>query len=167
MPLEMTADIEANSSKAFEVLRKVLTEIEWSSDPDGASGSFYVDFGPPHLPVSGAIAAISQEANRLLFYVHIGALASPQRRDEVARFIVLANWGIAIGNFEMDYAEGFVRFKASVDFTNTELSEALIRNAILNAMSAIEVYAEPLIDVLGSNKSAQEAFAEAKAKQIE
>ena len=167
MPFEITADIQTNSSKAFEILRKVLTEIEWNSDPDDASGSFYVDFGPPHLPVSGAIAAISQETNRFLFYVNIGALSPPQRRDEVVHFIALVNWGLSVGNFEMDYGEGFVRFKASVDFTNTELSEALIRNTILAAMSAIEVYVEPLMDVLGRNKSAQEAFADAKAKQVQ
>ncbi|HZE79591.1 MAG TPA: YbjN domain-containing protein [Candidatus Polarisedimenticolia bacterium] len=151
--------------KALEALRKVLTEIGWDSEPDEKNASFYVNFGPPHVPVSDAMATITVETERFLFYVNFGPLAPPERRDEVARFITLANWGLSVGNFEMDYEDGFVRFKSSVGFNNTDLPEALIRNAILAAMNAIEIYAEPLIDVLGRGKSAQEAFTEAKANQ--
>lgn len=152
--------------KAFETLRKVLAEIGWDSELDEENASFYVDFGPPHVPVSDAVAAIAAETERFLFYVNIGPLAPPERRDEVARFITLANWGISIGSFELNYDDGFLRFKSSVDFSNAELSEALIRNAILAAMNAVEAYAEPLIDVLGRGKSAETAFREAKAKLV-
>lgn len=165
MGFEMTENMTVNSQQAFETLRKVLTEIEWASEPDVEHSSFYIDFGPPHMPVSDAVAAIAMEAEHFLFYVNFGPLALPERRDEVARFITLANWGLSVGNFEMDYEDGFVRFKSSVGFSNTDLPEALIRNAILAAMNAIEIYAEPLIDVLGRGKSAQEAFTEAKANQ--
>jgi len=157
--------VQSNGIKAFETLGKVLGEIGWSSEPDEKNTSFYIDFGPPHVPVSDALAAIAVETGRFLFYVNIGPLAPPERRDEAARFITLANWRLSIGNFEMDYEDGFVRFKSSLDFSNADLSEALIRNAILAAMNAMEIYAEPLINVLGQGKSAQEAFMEAKAKQ--
>ena len=154
----------ARRQRAFETLRKVLAEIDWSSDPDEATSSFHVDFGPPHVPVSDAVAAISLENEQFLFYIHIGLPADSSRRDEVARFTTLANSGLCIGNFEMEYDDGIVRFKSSVDFSNTELSEPLIRNAILGAMNAIEVYAEPLIDVIGRGKGAAAAFREARAK---
>lgn len=153
-------------AEAFAALRRVLAEIGWDSEADEENGIFSVDFGPPHVPVSDAIAAIARDTERFLFYVNIGPLTPPERRDEVARFITLANWGISIGNFEMDYEDGFVRFKSSLWFRNAGLPEPLVRNTILAAMNAVEIYAEPLIDVLGRGKSAQEAFAEAKAKQV-
>lgn len=167
MKLKTTDSTEKNGrgERGFATLRKVLKEIEWASDPDEENAAFHVDFGPPHVPVSDAVAAIEPETERFLFYLNIGPRADSKRIDEVARFITLANSGLAIGNFEMDYNEGLVRFKSSVDFRNTELSEQLIRNAILAAMHAIEVFAEALIDVLGRGKSAQEAFREAEAKQ--
>lgn len=156
---------QPGASQALKTLRKVLAEIGWDSEPDEENTCFYVDFGPPHVPVSDAIAAIAGDTERFLFYVNIGPSVPSERRDEVARFITLANYGLSIGNFEMDYGEGLVRFKSSVAFRGAALSEALIHNAILAAMSAIEVYAEPLMDVLGRDKKAQEAFQAAKAKQ--
>jgi hypothetical protein len=157
---------QSGASQALRTLRQVLAEIGWDSEPDEDNACFYVDFGPPHIPVSDAIAAIAEETERFLFYVNIGPSVPPERRGEVERFITLANWGLSIGNFEMNYDEGLVRFKSSVAFRGAQLSEALIRNAILAAMNAIEVYAEPLVDVLGRGKSAQEAFREAKSKQV-
>jgi hypothetical protein len=154
------------ASHALSILKKVLAEIGWDSEPDEANACFYIDFGPPHIPVSDAIAAIAEDTERFLFYVNIGPAVPSERRDEVARFITLANYGLSIGNFEMDYEEGLARFKSSVAFRGAELSEALVRNAILASMNAIEVYAEPLVDVLEQGKSAQEAFREAKARQL-
>jgi hypothetical protein len=47
MAIAMTDKTAGNSKEAFEMLRKVLTQIEWASDPDEESASFYIDFGPP------------------------------------------------------------------------------------------------------------------------
>ncbi len=164
----MTGNAARNpaSRRAFLTLRKVLAEVQWNSDPDEEHATFHIDLGPPHVPVSDALAAIVSETGHFLFYVNFGPLAPPEKRDEVARFMTLANWGLAIGNFEMDYEDGFMRFKSSVSFGNGNLTEALIRSAILAAMAAIEVYAEPLIHVLAGSQRAQEAFIEAKSRPV-
>ncbi|HEX4603290.1 MAG TPA: YbjN domain-containing protein [Candidatus Angelobacter sp.] len=165
MAIAMT-DKTINAKEAFETLRKVLTEIEWANDADEENASFYIDFGAPHSPVSDAVVAIAMEAEQFLFYVNIGPMAPVERRDEVARFISRVNWGLSIGNFEMDDEYGFVRFRSSVAFANAKLTEPLIRNAILAAMEIVEVYAEPVIDVLARGKSVQEAWLSVKAKRI-
>src|SRR6266478_456585 len=136
-----------NALRALATLRKVLTEIGWEPQPEEKVAGFYVDFGPPHIPVSDAFAAITPATERFAFYVNFGPSVPQERCDEVVRFITLANWGLSIGNFEMDYDDGHVRFKSSIDFRGVELSEAVIRNTILAAMNAIEAYAEPLIEV--------------------
>ena len=65
------------------------------------------------------------------------------------------------GNFSMDYEDGEIRFRTSVCFQGTELTEALIRNAILLAMHAMERFAEGAIDVMARDKKAEQAFREA------
>ena len=161
----MTEKATENSKKAFDTLRKVLTEIDWAADPDEANASFYIDFGPPPVSVSDAVAAIAMEAEQFLVYINIGPMAPVERRADVARFINRVNWGLSIGNFEMDDEDGFVRFRASIAFSNTELTEPLIRNAILAAMEIVETYAEPIIDVLARGKSAAETWEGLRAKQ--
>ena len=68
---------------------------------------------------------------------------------------------MVIGNFELHYDAGALRFKSSVDFTAVELSELLIRNAIVSAMDAVEHYVPYLLAVVGGELSAREAHAAA------
>ena len=148
----------SNIEQAADTLRRVLDGIGWAPEPaDGITG-FIVDFGPPHSPVANALAAISSE-EQFVFYLNFGYVAPPERRDELARFIVRANWGLTIGNFEMDDDDGQVRFKSSVNFSGLKLTEELIRNAILPAMTAVETYADAVADVLLRGKTAKAAIA--------
>jgi hypothetical protein len=156
---------DSNAMKTYETLGRVLSEISLEPVEDAGNTCYYIDFGAPHVPVSDAIAAVAVDTERLVFYINFGPPAPPERRDEVARFITYANWGLSIGNFEMDFDEGTVRFKSSIDFRMVVLPEQLIRNIILAAMNAVEIYAEAVIDVLGRGKSARQAFDEANAKQ--
>jgi hypothetical protein len=164
--LLMTNEPETLSrqEKALASLSNVLTEIGWEPQPEPEAAGFYVDFGTPHIPVSDAFAAIAPDAQQFVFYVNFGPAVPAERLGEVARFLTLANWGLMIGNFEMDYGDGHVRFKSSVNFRGTELSEALIRNAILSAMNAVERYADGLMQVLAQAKSPDEAFRESSVK---
>jgi hypothetical protein len=149
-----------------ETLRKLLVGIGWEPEVCGDASTFAVDFGPPHLPIAAAVAAIHAEPSRFLFYLDYGATVPAGRRDEIGRFLTRANSGLAIGNFEMDWDEGLVRFKTSVDFSNTTLSETLIQNAILSAMHAVEAYSKPLMQVITGERNATEAVREAKARIV-
>lgn len=157
-------ELPANAEKPVAVLLKVLTEIGWDPKPEEEAAGFYVDFGPPHIPVSDAFAAIAPDTEQFVIYINFGPSAPSDRMDEIARFLTRANWGLMIGNFEMDYEDGHVRFKSSINFRGTELSETLIRNAILSAMNAVEHYADALIDVLASRKDAAQALKDLERK---
>ena len=150
--------------QAISRLRAVLTELGWELASGSEDNIFFVDFGPSHIPVAEVMAAISFESPRFVIYFNFGVDASAARRDEVARFITRANWGLLSGNFEMDYDDGHVRFKSSVDFNHTELSETLIRNAILSGMKAVEKYADALVEVLSGRKDAAQAIKDAEAE---
>jgi hypothetical protein len=140
--------VRSNGMKAFEILRTVLNEVGWGSEPDEEHLCFHVDIGPSHAPVSHLVAAIAPDTQRFVFYVILGLTVPPERQDDFVRFITSLNWGLSIGNFEMDYGSGCVRFRSSLDFSGAELTETLIRNAILSAMNSVEAYAEALIDII-------------------
>jgi len=46
------------------------------------------------------------------------------KRGAVAEFINRANYGIIIGNFEMDFADGEIRYKTSIDVQGDKLTSA-------------------------------------------
>ena len=148
-----------NIEPALETLRNVLDELSW--EPKRAEGvaGFEVDFGPPYLPVANALAAISVQ-EQFVFYLNFGFTAAPELRDTCAQFIARANWGLTIGNFEMDYEDGQLRFKSSVAFAGAELTETLIKNAIRAAMNAVDVYADPLAAIVMRGETAAAAWAQ-------
>jgi hypothetical protein len=143
-------------------LRRTLVELGWEPEQRSES-TFYIDFGHPHMPVADAIAAVVVDSRQFVLYINLGAAAPANRRDEVGRFITRANWGLTIGNFELDYDDGHVRFKSSVAFDGRELSEATIRNAIFWAMNAVETYAEALVEVIAGEKEAEQAITDVEA----
>lgn len=148
-----------NIEPALETLRNVLDELRWEPKPAEGVAGFEVDFGPPYIPVANALAVISGQ-EQFVFYLNFGFTAAPELRDPCAQFIARANWGLTIGNFEMDYSDGQLRFKSSVAFTGTELTETLIRNAIRTAMNAVEAYADGLAAIVMRGETAAAAWAQ-------
>jgi hypothetical protein len=143
----------------LDQVRSVLVELGWEPQEGRSPRSYFVDFGEPHVPLSSALAAIT-ENEQFVFYLIFGVSAEPDGRDEVARFITRANYGLMIGDFEMDYDDGQIQFRSSVDFEGVGLSDKLAANVILPASAAVDRFAEGLMDVLAGRKSAEEAISE-------
>lgn len=76
------------------------------------------------------IAHARESESRFVFY-SIGLAAVPEeRRPALALFLTRANYGLIIGNFEMDLDDGEVRFKTSIDVEDDRLSTALLRHLV-------------------------------------
>ncbi|HSK22350.1 MAG TPA: YbjN domain-containing protein [Egicoccus sp.] len=67
------------------------------------------------------------------------------RRGVVGELLTRANYGLFIGNFEMDLDDGEVRFKTSLDFAGDRLSGALLAGLIEHNLASFERYL-PTID---------------------
>lgn len=155
---------EQSDERAAATLQRVMKEIGWETQPAEGITGFVVDFGDPHTPIANALAGIAP-GDQFVFYINFGYEARADRRDECARLLARLNWGLAIGNFEMDYDDGQIRFKSSVDFDGGELTENLVRNTILGAMKAVETYAGAVTDVVMRGVTATDAAARAEQDQ--
>jgi hypothetical protein len=69
-------------------------------------------------------------------------------RPPVTRYLTLANYGLVVGNFEMDLSDGEVRFKTSLDFEGCELETRLVRNLVAANLRAFERYFPGLVAVV-------------------
>lgn len=144
---------------ATEVVEEVLAAAGWQadrSDDDGWS-TFYtaVDDGGPVL---ATVARLSEELQRFVLYVVFRESATAATLSEAAEFVARANWGLGDGNFEMSPESGEVRFKVALDYTGVPLAPLLVRNVILDAMDATEVYEQALTSVLRGEASARAAI---------
>lgn len=152
----------SNIENASNTLRETLIQLGWEPEQVEGDTIYSVDFGPPHLPVSGAVAAIVRPDEIFVIYFNFGVIAAPERRDEVARFIALVNAEFIVGELVMDDDnDGHVRCKASVDFHGGELTEVLVRNTIAAAMRIVEKYGDATVAVIAHEADAIEAFEDA------
>lgn len=85
-------------------------------------------------------AEAREEQSQFLFYSMYPANAPEDTRSPIAEFLTRANYGLIIGNFELDFNDGEIRFKTSVDVEDTQLDTALIKNMVYTNVLMMDQY---------------------------
>lgn len=75
-------------------------------------------------------AQAREEQEQFVFYSVLPTTAPENMRHTVAELLTRLNYGLVIGNWEMDYRDGEIRYKTSVDVEGDRLSSALMRNLV-------------------------------------
>lgn len=70
-----------------------------------------------------------------------------ERRPAIAEALSRINCQLWLGNFELDFADGEVRFRASVDVEDGLLSETMVENMLRFTMNAMERFHDPLMRI--------------------
>jgi len=78
----------------------------------------------------------------------------------VAEYLARANWQLLIGNFEVNFANGQVRYRTSVDVKGGTLTPTMITNMIRINIAMMERYLPGLNKVAFGNASPAAAIAE-------
>ena len=103
------------------------------------------------------IAHARESEERFVFY-SIGISGMPEgKRLAMAEFITRANFGLIIGNFEMDLSDGEVRFKTSIDVDGDRLSTALLRQLIDVNLEMMDKYLPGMLAVIDTDISPEMA----------
>lgn len=69
-------------------------------------------------------------------------------RVPVALYLTRANYGLLIGNFELDLNDGELRFKTSVDYSGSEGNPEMVRRLIATNLRAVERYIPGVVQVV-------------------
>lgn len=105
------------------------------------------------------IAHLRRAQQILVFYAASPQRVPADRRGAVAEYITRANYGLPMGNFEMDFADGEVRFRVSMDYEGTGLSPVQINNVVQPAVHLMDRYLPGLMEVAYGGKDATDAIA--------
>lgn len=93
-------------------------------------------------------AQAKEDQEQFVFYSVCPVNASEERLDGIAEFITRANYGLVIGNFELDYSDGEIRYKTSIDVEGDRLSRALIEQVVYANLSIMDLYLHGIMAVL-------------------
>jgi hypothetical protein len=93
-------------------------------------------------------AQAREEQEQFVFYSVCPINVPEERRQKAAEFITRANYGMIIGNFELDFNDGEVRYKTSIDVEGSILSPPLIKQMVYSNVIIMDRYLPGVMRVI-------------------
>ena len=91
-----------------------------------------------------------------MFYAICPVAAPEDGRLAMAEFLTRVNDGLVIGNFELDFGNGTIRYKTSIDVEGDRLSQALIKRVVYTNVMTMDQYLPDIMIVLEGRRSPQD-----------
>ncbi|MHC5598380.1 MAG: type III secretion system chaperone family protein [Nostoc sp.] len=105
-------------------------------------------------------ARVRNEQNQFVFYSICPVNAPENKRLAIAELLTRANYGMMIGNFELDFTDGEISYKTSIDVEGDRLSFALIQRVVYANVTMMDEYLPGILSVIYGNLSPEEAIAQ-------
>lgn len=136
-----------------------LTEDDWHFSFDEDLGIFRFD-----LSLKGKLKKVNYivdiKDDEYLVYVisPIGADENdPNMMANMAEFICRANYGLKMGNFEVDFDDGEIRFKVHVLCKGITPTAAMIKKSIYCPATMFDHYGSGIVDIIFNDVSGKTA----------
>ncbi len=143
--------------RILEALEAWFTADEWKYDVMPERNTLRTGFsGDAGNWTCYAQAREPQE--QFVFYSVAPTKVPEERRHQVAEAITRANYGMIIGNFELDFSDGEIRYKTSVDFENAEIDSAIIRHLVYANVLTMDKYLKAFLGISFGNLSPVDAI---------
>ncbi len=157
--IDAIAGVATSSGEIFEEMVNFFKEDEWP---------FYQIKGQPVLQMAfqgengklTCYAKVREKQEQFVFYSVCPVNAPENKRMAIAEFITRANSGTIVGNFELDFADGEIRYKTSIDVEGDRLSSALINQMVYANVTMMDEYLPGIMSVIYSNVSPEDAIAQ-------
>lgn len=103
------------------------------------------------------VVLVREEEEQVLVYSIASFLVPEARRRDMAELLTRANFNMVIGNFELGYDSGEVRFKTSLDVEGSLLDAALLERLIDVNLAMMDRYLPAVTAVLEGTASPSQA----------
>jgi hypothetical protein len=157
-------ELNENGLQAFETLGQFLEEDGWYPQQLEGKTIYRMGFSGKNGQIT-CLAQIRVDSEQFLFYAIAPIKVPEELRLATAEFTTRANYGMRIGNFEMDFNDGEIRYKSSLDFKDETLTPQLIKLAIYPAVQTLDRYLPGLMTVIHGGKTPAEAVAEIEGSE--
>ncbi|HZT80848.1 MAG TPA: YbjN domain-containing protein [Gemmataceae bacterium] len=149
--------------RVFNAVVDYLTEDDWKFTVLEGDGAFVLSFRGK----AGSwqcFGRADEEKECFTFYSILPPHAPEDKRLKVAEFVTRANYGLIIGNFELDFRDGQVRYKTSIDIEGGELTHKMVENLIYANLTTMDDYFPGFMSVMYGDREPAEAIDEIEGK---
>ena len=105
--------------------------------------------------------AFEVEKDGIFLFYSISPIKVPKnKRQAVAHLLAGLNYGIAIGNFDLNLTYGDIRFKTSIQVQDDRLSLALVKNLIYTNVITMNEYLPSIMSTVHGNVPPEQTLAD-------
>lgn len=97
---------------------------------------------------------------QFIFYSLLPVKVPEPKRQAIAEYITRANYGITIGNFELDFNDGEIRYKTSISVEGSQLDLPLVKQLVYSNLLNVDKYLSGFLQVISGELSPSEAIAQ-------
>lgn len=105
-------------------------------------------------------AQARETEEQFVFYSIYPELVSKEKRLTMAELLTRLNYGLIIGNFEMDFKDGEIRYKTSIAVDDNILTYQVIKRLVYANVTILDHYLPGIRAVMDGNISPAEAIAQ-------
>jgi hypothetical protein len=105
-----------------------------------------------------SIALADEELNQCIVMSYLDGEVEERLRPAMAEYITRANYGMRIGNFEMDFEDGDLRFRTSIDIDGETMQPDIFRLLVMHNAEQFDRYL-PGIEAVRRGEKPKDAVA--------
>lgn len=149
----------ANRRKLRELLRQFLKREDFKFQQLPNTDIFMMNFGGDTTTYQ-ALFHIMEDRGLILFYVFGPTKVPLKRLHAAAEFVARANFGLQVGNLELDFRDGEVRYKSTLVVEGATVGRATLLRFMLPALFSMDEYYPGILRVALGSLSPAAAIAE-------
>jgi hypothetical protein len=157
--LEAIAQAATSSGQIFKEIVNFFTEDDWPYTKIKGEPVLLTAFQGENGKWNCS-AKVREEQEQFVFYSICPINAPENKRIAIAEFLTRANSGMIIGNFELDFADGEIRYKTSIDVTRDSLSSELVKQLVYANVRMMDEYLPGIKSVIDGDVSPEDAIAQ-------
>lgn len=143
--------------RIFDAMESFFKSDDWKFERIGDDSALRMGFSGDDGQWT-CIARAREEQQQFIFYSYAPVKVAEERRSVMAEFLTRANYGMIIGNFEMDYSDGEVRYKTSIDVEDADLSLALAKHIVYANVLTMDRYYKGIMGVAFGGMTPEQAI---------
>jgi hypothetical protein len=137
-------------SDLFSGIQKFFTDDEWYYLQLGSQPILQMTY--PGKNGKWTCYAQVHEEQQIFFFYSVCPIDTPEeKRLLMAELLTRANYGLKVGYFDMNFADGEVRFKTSIDVGEENLSNTILRNLVYNNLWIMDHYLPGILSLIYSD----------------
>ncbi len=156
---EPTPQDTITTQPIFQTMVNFFTEDDWSYAKIQGEPALYLAFEGDNGSWN-CYAKAREDEEQFIFYSICPIKVPKTKRRTLGEFIARANYGMMIGNFELDFTDGEIRYKTSIDVEGDRLSFALLKRLVYANVTMMDQYLPGIKLVLERGMSPEEAIAQ-------